>query len=70
MSLEQTARFFRRNRKRWVSAIDVAKVTGLFSHSQRISDLRKQGLAIECKTVTQPNGKKCSSYRYLGKKAA
>lgn len=68
-AIERAAKLFRRHRRRWISALDVARATGLLSHSQRISDLRERGFQIENRTLVV-KGVRRSLYRYLGKKAA
>ena len=68
-SKARAARLFRQHRRRWISALAVAKATGLLSHSQRISDLREDGWQIENKTITV-KGVRQSYYRYAGKQKA
>jgi hypothetical protein len=68
-AITRLQKLFRSNPDRFLTAMRIAKVTGFFSHSQRISDLRVLGWDITCHTVTV-KGKKYSSYRWNRKKAA
>jgi hypothetical protein len=68
-AITRLQKLLKSNPDRWLPATRIAQATGMFSHSQRISDLRVLGWDITCHTVTV-KGKKYSSYRWNRKKAA
>jgi hypothetical protein len=64
--LQQTARLFRRNRGRWLSAVGLVKAGGLLAWRTRVSECRTLlGMQVE-----QETRKGRSFYRYTGRKAA
>ena len=65
---ERTARFFRRNRRRWLSALTLLRVGGALAWRTRVSDCRKLGMVIEQRTDYTKAGVR-SFYRYTGKTA-
>ncbi len=64
-SLQKTADLFRRHKGQWVSILTIARASGWFSTTQRISDLRKLGFTIVCKKESK-RGKVHTSYRFEG----
>ncbi len=64
-SLQKTAALFRSRKHQWVSIMDIARASGWFSTTQRISDLRKLGFQIVCKKESR-RGKVRTSYRFEG----
>lgn len=66
---ERTAAFFRRNRKRWVSALLLLRVGGALAWRTEVSRCRTDlGMTIDHKSERK-GGKVLSFYRYSGKQA-
>lgn len=63
----RTAKYLKRHRRRWVSAIDLARVGGLLAWRSRVAELRFPPFDM---SVEWNGDKKASAYRYSGKKAA
>jgi hypothetical protein len=66
-AVERTAKYLRAHRRRWVSAIDLARVGGLLAWRSRVAELRFPPFNM---AITWNGDKKASAYRYSGKKAA
>lgn len=66
---EQTAKFFRQHRRRWISAWALMPIGGWCRWRTSVSECRQvYGMDIENKVVTQGGAVK-SFYRYRGKAA-
>lgn len=69
--LDRTARFFRRHRRRWVSAFALMHVGGWLRWRTSVSECRTLlGMQIENKLTYTKAGTCKSFYRYTGKKVA
>jgi len=67
---DSVARIFRRNYRRWVSAIDLLRPGGLLAWRTEVSRCRTElGMRIEQKTHYTKRGSR-SFYRYLGRRKA
>lgn len=68
---ERTAQCFKRNRRKWVSAIDLARVGGLLAWRTEVSRCRFIfGMTIDNRLERTPGGKVRSYYRYSGLRKA
>lgn len=62
-ALDRTAGLLRRNQGRWISILTIARASGLFSTTQRLSECRlRLGMNIENR-IRYVRGKKISEYR-------
>ena len=68
-ALDRLVALLKSRRDEWIPSTQIARVTGWFSHSQRISDARKLGYQIECHAITV-KGKRRTSYRLVTKAKA
>lgn len=50
---------------RWITPLDALQLAGCLSLAQRVSEWRRDGLAIQDKWVKTPTGKKVKSYRLV-----
>jgi hypothetical protein len=70
-AVERTAKYLRAHRRRWVSAIDLARVGGLLAWRTEVSRCRSIfGMTIENRLERHPGGKVRSYYRYSGLRKA
>ena len=70
-SLQRTAQLFRSKRRRWISAVEIARVGGFLAWRSRTAECRTVlGMQIENKQERDRFGKVTSWYRYQGRRAS